>query len=304
MAVGDVFEIDACTDLFYLDNGAFDVPFYGGVYLVDAARPALVETGMGANVERVLDLLDVAGVAPADLGAILLTHVHLDHAGGAGLLASRCPNADVYVHEAGARHLVDPSRLVAGTKRAVGDQWQYYADPAPVPADRVVEVTDGDAVSLGDRTLTAHHVPGHAPHQVVYHDDRDDAVFTGDAAGIWVPPVDDVVPTTPPPQFDLEQALADVETIRGLDPSHLLFTHFGPGPDDVSGVLDDYRETLQAFVAAVREARAALDDDAAVVDRVTGGDLPAAAAWGDRKARAETAMNVRGVLRYLDTSPV
>jgi glyoxylase-like metal-dependent hydrolase (beta-lactamase superfamily II) len=298
MAIGDVRAVDDCTDVHYVDTGMYDVAAYGSVYVVDADRPAVVDAGIGADRERVFDALDAVGVAPEDLAAVVLTHVHLDHAGGAGYLAERCPEATVYAHERGVPHLADPSRLVAGTKDAVGDAWRFYADPVPVPESRLEALTDGDAVDLGDRTLTAHGAPGHAPHQLVFRDDRDGAVFTGDAAGIWVPSREAVVPTTPPPQFDLDQCLADVETIRDLDPSALLYAHFGPGPDDVDAVLTEYRRTLEAWVEEVAALREELGDDEAVVARAAD-ETDLDDAWGERKARQEAALNARGALRSL-----
>jgi glyoxylase-like metal-dependent hydrolase (beta-lactamase superfamily II) len=298
MAIGDVHAVADCTDVYYVDTGMYGTAEYGVAYAVDAPEPALIETGIGADRERVFALLDAVGIDREELATVAVTHVHLDHAGGAGFLAAACPNATVYAHELGAPHLVDPGRLVAGTKEAVGEQWEFYAEPEPVPADRVVELTDGDAVDLGDRSLVAHHAPGHAPHQVVFHDDRDDALFTGDAAGIWMPAREAVHPTSPPPNFELQQCLADVRAIEELGPETLLYTHFGPGPDDVAGALTSYRDVLAEWVAAVEAARQELDDEAAVVERLAA-ETDTEELWGERKARAETALNVRGVLNYL-----
>ncbi|WP_044957515.1 MBL fold metallo-hydrolase [Halarchaeum acidiphilum] len=299
MSPGDVATVESCTDVHYVDTGMYDTPGYGAVYVLDAERPAVLDTGIGTHHERVLDALDRVGIARADLDAIVCSHVHLDHAGGAGHLAEACPNADVYVHEIGAPHLVDPSDLVAGTKRAVGDQWRYYVDPEPVPEGRVVELADGDEIDLGDRTLTAHHAPGHAPHQVVLEDDRDGFVHAADAAGIWVPELGDVRETSPPPNFDLDDCLDDVATIRDLDPDVLLYPHFGPVSEGVDAVLDDYATTLTEWVDRVREKRAELDDDEAVesyfAERT---DLDAV--WPAHKAAEEVAMNVRGALVALD----
>jgi len=110
MAAGDVFEATtgSCEDLHYVDTGMYDSPEYGSVYVLDAERPAVIDTGLGTNYERIVDAIESVGLSLADIEVIAVTHVHLDHAGGAGFLARDCPNADVYVHEIGARHLVDP----------------------------------------------------------------------------------------------------------------------------------------------------------------------------------------------------
>jgi len=296
MAIGDVSGAEDCPDIYYVDTGMYDVAEYGSVYIVDAERPALVDTGIGANYDRILAAMREVGVAPEELEVIALTHVHLDHAGGAGYLVEACPDATVHVHEIGAPHLADPTRLWAGTKEAVGDQVQYYAEPKPVPEERIVELTDGDVIDLGDHTLEAHHAPGHAPHQVIFHDPAIDGVFTADAAGLYTPSTDAVTVTSPPVNFDLDQALDDIETIRNLDPDRLLYAHFGPEP--TGDRLDEYAEKLDAWVDAVREKRAQLDDDAVVDHFVETVDTPEV--WGEHKAREEVALNVRGVLVMLD----
>ena len=299
MEIGDITQVttNGCSDLYCLDTGMYDTEAYGAVYVLDAERPAVVETGIGTHYERILGALDEIGIAREAVEVLAPTHVHLDHAGGAGFLAEECPNAEVAVHEIGAPHLADPGRLIEGTKRAVGDQWEFYVEPIPVPEDRIRALADGDVIDLGDHELVAHHAPGHAPHQMVYHDRDNDAVFAGDAAGIWVPELGQVRETSPPSNFDLERCLLDVETIEDLDPETLLFTHYGPHPAPRE-VLDDYREVLSEWVAEVRGRKAELGDDEAVIRAFVDAN-PMEPVWGERKAREETALNVRGVLHYL-----
>ena len=297
MGIGDVYDAEGCPDVYYVDTGMYDVEEYGSVYIVDAERPALVDTGIGTRSGNILDAMAEVGIEPDELAVIAVTHVHLDHAGGVGHLLAECPNATVSVHEIGAPHLVDPERLWEGTKQAVGDQIQYYTEPRPVPDHRIAELEEGDEIDLGDHTLEVAHAPGHAPHQVVFYDPAIDGVFTADAAGIYTPSTDELHVTSPPVNFDLDQALADVETIRAFDPEWLLYAHFGPEPTDDR--LEEYDGTLRAWVDAVTEKRAELPRDDAVVDHfVESVETPAV--WSDHKARAEVAMNVRGVLAMLD----
>ena len=300
MGIGDVRDVTTgdCTDLHYLDTGMYDAPEYGAVYLLDDDRPAIVDTGIGTEHERVLDALEEVGIGREELAVIAVTHVHLDHAGGAGFIADACPNATVYAPDRGGHHLVDPSRLVEGTKGAVGDQWEYYTEPKSVPEERLTTYADGDVIDLGDHELRVHAAPGHAPHHNVFEDPANDAIFTADGAGLWVPAIEEVRPTSPPPQFDLEGCLADVETLEALDRSTLCFAHFGPR--ETGDVLDQYRRVLSEWVESVETKRTELADDAAVVEYFAERtDLDEV--WGERKARGEVAMNVRGVLRYLDT---
>jgi glyoxylase-like metal-dependent hydrolase (beta-lactamase superfamily II) len=295
MAIGDRFEVPDCTDLYYVDVGAYGISGYGTVYVIDADRPAVVDTGLGRNREIVYDLLDHLDVEPT---YVVATHVHLDHAGGAGYLVERYPDATVLTPELGVEHLIDPSRLVAGTKAAVEDQWKYYDEPVPVPEDRIRGLTDGDEVDLGNRSLHVHHAPGHAPHHCFLHDDGDDVVFTADGAGIYVPERNEVRPSTPPAQFHLEKALADADAIAAVDPDVLCYGHFGSRPYE-EGIMDEYKRTLVEWIEAVREKRADLPDDDAVVDYFAE-HTDMVDVWGEEKARAEDRLNAKGALGYLD----
>jgi glyoxylase-like metal-dependent hydrolase (beta-lactamase superfamily II) len=301
MSIGDVSTVEGSDDVHYVDTGMYDTEGYGSVYVVDAEKPALVDSGIGTHYDRILDAMAEVGVAPEDLEYVLPTHVHLDHAGGAGHLLEACPNATVLCHEYGVRHLVDPGRLVEGTKAAVRDQWQYYTAPEPVPEERIEGLTDGDRVDLGDRELDVVHAPGHAPHQVTFHDDGDDLLFTGDAAGIYVPALDRVAVTSPPANFDVHECLADVRTIQDRSPERLCFGHFGDRAYE-RPVMDGYKRTLVEWVEAVRQRRERLGDDDAVVDHfVEHADEELCEVWGTEKTRAETSLNTRGVLGFLDS---
>lgn len=302
MSTGDVVSVDTgdCTDLYYVDTGMFGTDLFGSVYIVDGDRPAIIDTGLGTHYDRILDGLREVGIETTELEVIALTHVHLDHAGGAGYLVEACPNAEVYVHERGARHLIDPERLVAGTKAAVGDQWEYYVDPQPIPAERIIELDDGDTIDLGDRRLHVHYAPGHASHQVVFESPADDAVFTADAAGIYVPPLDRIKQTSPPPEFDLEAVRADIDMIRDIDPSTLLYGHFGPAP--TGDKLDEYESVITDWVADVKAKYAEFEDEGTLVEYfVERIDEPLMGVWTPDKARGEVAMDVRGVVTSLES---
>ena len=299
MGRGDLQEVTAgdSSELYYVDVGLFDSPAYGSVYLLDGDEPALVDTGTGHSYEVVLGALADLGIDREALSAILLTHVHLDHAGGASPLSRACPNADVYVHGSGAQFLREPAQLWAGTEAVVGDRIEYYREPDPIPDSRLVELADGDRVRLGGRRLDVHRAPGHAFHQVVYHDRGSDGVFTADAAGIYVPALDRVLPTSPPPGFDLDSCLDDVAMLEGLGPTALYYAHFGDQP--TGDRLVGYRDRLREWVETVATRRAELGDDEAVAEHFAD-RVDTTGVWGPTHARGEARMNVAGVLGYLD----
>lgn len=298
MEAGEFEAVRGIDDLYVHDIGIFETDEYGAVYVFDTDRPAVIDTGTGLNRNRLFETLDAIGIGRDELGWIIPTHAHLDHAGGAGYLAERYPTAEVAVPQRGVRHLVDPEALVAGTKSAVGDQWRHYADPKPVPADRIEGLTEGDRIDLGDRELVVYEAPGHAPHHAVYHEPEANVVFTGDAAGLYVPSVDTVRQTTPPPQFDLDQSLTDMRRIEELEPEYLCFGHFGPRRYEPE-LLGEAKRAYVEWVEAVRRKREKLGGDEAVVEHfeAASSDLDI---WNPERARAEERLNTRGVLTYLD----
>ena len=155
---------DAETHL--ADVGMFGQQDFGAVYLIDDEAKAIVETGTSKDVRAILDAVREFGLRPADVDHVIVSHVHLDHAGGAGFLLKEMPNATVYVHERGYKHLVDPSKLVASAASALGDMAEEFGTMAPIPPDRLRAVTDGETLDLGGRVLRFFDSPGHAPHQL------------------------------------------------------------------------------------------------------------------------------------------
>jgi glyoxylase-like metal-dependent hydrolase (beta-lactamase superfamily II) len=242
---------------------------YDGItagYLIRGERPCLVETGAARSAGEVVAALAGLGVGADDLATIVVTHIHLDHAGGVGDLAAAYPHAEVVVHEAGARHLADPSRLMRSARLVFGDVLDdVFGDLLPTDPARIRVLTDGDSIDLGGgRRLDSFDSPGHARHHVGLLDSLTGDLYTGDAAGVWTPETGDLRPATPPPDFDLDAALASLERMRERAPSRLLFSHFGP-VSEVGTTLDRSVEELRLWVELVREARSdGLDLDHAV----------------------------------------
>jgi hydroxyacylglutathione hydrolase len=202
--------------------------------LVEKGRAALVDTGTANAVPYVLKALEAKGIAPAQVDYVLLTHVHLDHAGGAGQLMARFPNARLSVHPRGARHMVDPSRLVAATVAIYGEEAmrRTYGEIRPVPEERVIETPEGTTLDLGGRGLLFLDAPGHARHHVVIRDARTGHIFVGDNFGLSYRELDQdgrqyVFPTSSPSQFDPPQLRRTVDRVLSYGPEALYLAHFG-----------------------------------------------------------------------------
>jgi len=225
-------------DMLTADTSLIDLQFRGRARAIAAA---VIRTGAGALIvdpgpttcrARLVAELTAAGITPGDLHGLLLTHIHLDHAGASGTLAREFPHLRVYVHERGARHLADPSKLLASATRLYGDEMDtLWGEFAPVPEARITALRGGERLDFGDRTIEVAEFRGHATHHVGYFDRRSGIVFAGDTAGIRV--ADDlyVYPPTPPPDIDLEQWLLTVALMRAWQPSAVFITHFGYKPD-------------------------------------------------------------------------
>ncbi|GAB2851903.1 MBL fold metallo-hydrolase [Actinocorallia aurea] len=244
-------------------------------YLILGDRPCLIEPGTSGSAPVVRDALDALGVAAADLASVVVTHIHLDHAGGVGDIAEMYPRAEVVVHEKGARHLASPERLVRSARMVFGEAFdRLFGGLKPTEASRIRTVDETGVVDLGGgRRLESHYSPGHAKHHVGLLDSLTGDLYVGDAAGIYIPETAEIRPATPPPDFDLDTALSSLDRFRALQPTRLLFAHYGP-VEDVPLTLDRSEEELRLWVETVRRAKDAdLDLDhavAMVVERTAG----------------------------------
>jgi glyoxylase-like metal-dependent hydrolase (beta-lactamase superfamily II) len=196
---------------------------------------AVIETGTAHSVPHVMAGLAAAGIAPGQVSHVIVTHVHLDHAAGAGALLARLPSARLVVHPRGARHMIDPSKLLAGAAEVYGGMAEIrrlYGDVLPVSSDRVIEAPEGTVVELGGRRLRMLDAPGHAKHHFVVHDPATRGFFTGDTFGISYREFDDATgpfmyPTTTPVQFDPPALRASVARMLAEKPERMYLTHYG-----------------------------------------------------------------------------
>ena len=238
-------------------------------YLLTGERPVLVETGSQSSAGVVLNSLAELGVAPDDLAGVVVTHIHLDHAGGVGDLARAFPGATVYVHEKGARHLVDPSRLVRSAEIVYGPLLDsLFGRLDPTPAERVRVLLDGEEIDLGGgRRLQAIDSPGHAKHHLGLIDSATGLLFAGDAVGIRLPDGGVLRPATPPPDFDLHAALASLRRFAEHRPSGVALAHYGLVPTDPRQLLEEAEETLLAWAGEAERAWRAGGDVAAALQQ-------------------------------------
>ena len=225
---------------------------------------AVVDPGPTTTLEMLMAAVrELAGNENA-LRHVLMTHIHLDHGGCAGVITERLPQATVYVHERGAPHVVDPSRLMASATRLYGDRMQeLWGDVRPVPADRLRVVRDNDRLTLGGRVVDVAYTPGHAIHHVSYLDRVTGLAYVGDAAGERFHSGTPVIPTTPPPDIDLEAWATSVERLRGWKPSALVLSHFGAF-NDAEHHLAEHDEALRDWAELVRTS---LDEDGSDEER-------------------------------------
>jgi glyoxylase-like metal-dependent hydrolase (beta-lactamase superfamily II) len=283
-------------------------PEFNAVYVLAGDEPALIEAGPGADLPLVLEALERLGVGPRDLAHIVVTHIHLDHAGGAGALADRFPEATVRVHERGAPHLADPTKLIASTARTYGEDRMrsFFGDTLPVPDSRLRALTDGERIDLGSRELDVVHTPGHASHHVALHDSQSGVLFTGEAIGSHLPWGPAFRPALPPPEVDVEVALDSIERIRRRRATSLLTSHFGPVLDPAAAC-DSAAGHIKSWAEAVRRILTERPDAAAGTVAEELRDL-AASEFAEEAGRpidmarydaiGSIAMNAAGLSRY------
>lgn len=295
-------------DLFLLDLLPGGTAGIAGCYLLAGeGELTLVECGPSSTLPALLAGVRAAGYDPARITRILVTHIHLDHAGAAGSLIRRLPEAMVYVHPQGRRHLADPARLVASARRIYGERMEeLWGEVLPVPEERLVTVEDRGLIVASGRRLRALDTPGHAGHHLVFHDAERRETFTGDVAGIRLDAAY-VQPPTPPPELNLEAWRRSLLRLRTLRTGRLFLTHFG-AYEDVDWHLDDLLARLHEWWgwAAAAHARGATPPqlaeelrarEAEEVVRITG--APGAAALYEEATPYR--MLVDGLLRHLES---
>lgn len=213
-------------------------------YVLKASKVAIIESGPLTSVENLLAGLKEIGVKNEEVDYLAVSHVHVDHAGGAGALLRHLPNAKLLVHPRGAPHLVNPEKLWTQTKQALGKIAEMYGEVQPVPEERFVTVTDEMIIDLGESVeLEVLDTPGHASHELSFYENTARGIFAGDTAGVYLSKFDVVMPATPPP-FHFEKALTSLSRLVEMTPKKLYYSHFGPADKAV--------EKLKAYVVQLK----------------------------------------------------
>jgi glyoxylase-like metal-dependent hydrolase (beta-lactamase superfamily II) len=298
-----------------IDSG-FGRPLLDAIHLVvEGARAALVDTGTNASLPLVLEALAAKGLAPEQVDYVMLTHIHLDHAGGAGALMRALPNARLTVHPRGARHMADPARLVAGTVAVYGEAEarRMYGEILPVPADRILETPEGARLHLGGRELDFLDTPGHARHHACIRDSRSGHLFAGDMFGLSYRELDVggrqfVFPSTTPVQFDPAAMHASIDRLLALRPEAIYITHYGQ-LRDVPRLGADLHRLVDAHVdAALRHGGAGAGRHAGIKSALAEILLAEARRQGWRMASdallelmaVDLELNAQGLCAWLD----
>ncbi|OGF57616.1 MAG: hypothetical protein A2Z21_10795 [Candidatus Fraserbacteria bacterium RBG_16_55_9] len=292
--------VEADRNLFILDTRMLEIQRYGALYILKTPKPAIIETGFSHTLEETRAALDELKIRPDDVAYLLPTHVHMDHAGGAGFLAEAFPSAKVICHHLGTPHLINPSKLVPSVQRAVGVLFSHYGTMKPVAEERVISVKGGECFELGDGyVLEAIDAPGHAPHHACFYERKTKGLFTGDAVGIYRPEATGFTMTTPPPAFHYEDSLSTLQRLRHMELRWLYFTHYGAFAQPYK-LIDEYEAELSKWVEAIIEKTRELSDPQAIKEYFVQLESQALGEFYEPVIlRQEVEMNVQGVLLYL-----
>lgn len=219
--------------LYLIDPYDLGLPERTSSFIIKDEKIALIETSSSPSLPYILDGLRKLDIEPEDVDYLILTHIHLDHGGGAGLFMEKCPNAKLLVHPKGERHLIDPSRLIASAKSIYGDKFDALYDPIlPVPADRIETIEHESTLSFGDSQVIFYHTRGHADHHISMLESSTNGIFAGDTTGVFYQQLKNesvqlIIPSTSPNQFDPDLMEQSIQLFESLNASQIYFGHFG-----------------------------------------------------------------------------
>lgn len=273
----------------------------GSCFLIDSEKKVLIESGNSLAVNTIVNDLSELGIQHLDY--MMLTHIHMDHAGGAGFLLDRYPEAEVVVHGSGIEHLVDPTRLKKSVEKVTGEAFKYFGDIKPIPEEKMIPVDGGERFDLGKgHSIRVIYTPGHASHHTCFYETKTRSLAVGDAAGRYYPEEDKFFPTTPPPTFDLEKNMESLSELEELEIDLLLYSHIG-WTDRPYEKLSRYEGELKEWVDEIERTSAERDDKKETIRELTKRYRPVLNGSGEgaeETIQHIVRMNTEGVLLYLE----
>ena len=294
--------------LYQIDVETAGIKNFIASYVLKGKQVAMVETGPTSSVPNLLSCLKELNVKPEDVTYVAVSHIHLDHGGGAGTLLKHLPKAKVIVHQRGAPHLANPEKLWQQSKEVMGRITEMYGKPEPVPEERLIAATDGMVFDIGNGvSLKVVETLGHASHHLSYQEPLSEGIFPGDAAGIYLKEIDVIVPTTPPP-FRLDIALASLDKLIHLKPRVLYYSHFGKAYNAVEK-LQTYAQQLVLWSKIVKKGMDNEESLKVISERIMQSDGTIQEAKEYIKAHpilSETVLNesVRGFMDFAEKSKI
>jgi glyoxylase-like metal-dependent hydrolase (beta-lactamase superfamily II) len=246
--------IKVAEHTFAIDPVLWGIQGHTSIYLLVGETLALIDSGAPKAITLILKSINSLGYNPKDVTKIILSHIHFDHGSGAGELLKFMPQASVYVHYNGCKHLIDPSRLTRSAKMIFGKKVEeWYGWFAPVPKERIVPVNDGDIIDLGaNYKLKVLATSGHAKHGICLYDPASGGLFVGDEAGVYFPEIPAIIPASPPPDFDPAHNIETIKRLQALRPKQLFFAHY------LTTKLAD--ETLRAYIDLLNSWKKIVED--------------------------------------------
>ncbi len=252
---------DDANGISIIDTGYLQTHTAAAYLLLEQGHAAFIDTGTNHGITHLLTTLAEKNIPPEQVDYVILTHIHLDHAGGAGQLMQALPNAQLVVHPRGMRHMVDPSRLIDGATAVYGqEQFQrLYGDIVEIDSDRIIQATDQTVLDLQGRELLCLDTPGHAQHHICIWDAQSQSMFSGDTFGVSYPEFHReqrsfIFPTTTPVQFDPGALHASIKRLLNYPVTQIYVTHYGAIRGNLDEIADDLHTLIDAFVVLVREA--------------------------------------------------
>jgi len=270
-------------------------------YLILDEKVAVIEVGPTSSVTSILQALESLNISPNRVAYVTVSHIHLDHGGGAGTLLKNLPNAKLVVHEIGAPHMVNPQKLIESSFRVLGEFVRKYGEVEPVPAERILVGKDGLVLNLGGEVkIEVLETPGHAPHHLSFFNKRTGELWVGEAAGVYLKEFDVVRPSTPPPGFDYVKSLESLDKLLALNPKILYYTHFG-----VSNKIENlkiYKEKLRLWFKIVSEEYEKGKSSQEIFQKILDEDQEIKRLLVSERERIFMLNSVNGMIHYLKKS--